>query len=62
MQHLLMQLIAERGPIRLAIEVAIALGAVAVAASWAAEAIRERRRRRAAAEEALSAVEPRVAA
>lgn len=61
MQDLLTHLVAERGPIRLVVDLAIALGTIAVTAVWTAEWIRDRRRRRAAVE-AIVAEAPRRAA
>ena len=61
MQDLLLHLIDERGPIRLAVELALAIGSLAVLVAWAAEGVRDRRRRRAAIEDTGDRDERRAA-
>ena len=51
MQSLLVQLLEERGAIRLAVDLALALGSLAVLAAWGMETVRARRRRQATAGE-----------
>jgi hypothetical protein len=47
MHDLLLHLICERGVIRLALDLAIAFGSLAVVVAWTGEGVRDRRRRRA---------------